>query len=474
MVVVHDVLPLVRVAAAGPHCRRIRSDAHARQVQPWSFLRPRCEFERGCAQGAGLIVARTSPTARICSLRMQSCSLSSPRWAVVLGRPLLPSRSPRARARGCGWQRSDPLGFAVVDLLMGGGVLLREQPAGPGGSRSYQVARQLATALVLATACSMRELHGSLPPWRHGGRSRPAPEPSWRPSCRRVQWRSRAVALARHAHVEGGVRTRHDGCDDRWLVTTAIFYMIVRVLARQSRRETHQPHRPGVRAGAAVLGWVVSRPGAASLKYVGIAIAKVAAYGVTAFATTSFATTRLYLRGRGGCCLPSPCLCRGRRRAGRSAGSEGWAAALRLVAGLVAVVVWLVRRSILRLLRDSAVGRAGRSVEARCWPELSGITIGRPAFREIGEAFMLTPWSTWDSGFDDLLSRTRQRRVGPVMFVARADASLSWAARHAGAPRSCACPYRASRVPTLCPVWPPRGAGASALGAAVDVLDAAE
>ena len=138
-----------------------------------------------------------------------------------------------------------------------------------------------------------------------------------------------------------------------WLVTTAIFYMIYlgSSLAVLDAERTSRIALASV-LGLAVLGGL-SLVLAPRLGITGIAIAKVAAYGVLAFATTSFATTQSPLRWPRWLLLAIPLPVVAAVALGGQLGMEGWGAVLRLVAaGLVLVVVVARAPRVLRLLRD--------------------------------------------------------------------------------------------------------------------------
>ena len=354
LVVVRDVLPLVVGAAALTVVVSGQTLMRAR-LQPWSFLVLAVGSTVG-AQGAGLIVARTSPTANTYLIAYAVVLALVAAVAVVLGRPLLPTaQTERVRA---GVRLALPLvpqGFAMLGLLMGD-VLLASSLLGPEAAGSYQVALQLGNMpFVLATALFSA--------WAPMVLSAPL-ESRWAFTARTgtvmtavvaagavevallSPWLVMLMSKADFGHVAMVATTG-------WLVTTAIFYMIYlgSSLAVLDAERTSRIALASV-LGLAVLGGL-SLVLAPRLGITGIAIAKVAAYGVLAFATTSFATTQSPLRWPRWLLLAIPLPVVAAVALGGQLGMEGWGAVLRLVAaGLVLVVVVGRAPRVLRLLRD--------------------------------------------------------------------------------------------------------------------------
>ena len=354
LVVVHDVLPLVVGAAALTVVVSGQTLMRAR-LQPWSFFVLAVGSTVG-AQGAGLIVARTSPTANTYLTAYAVVLALVAAVAVVLGRPLLPTAQPeRVRA---GVRLALPLvpqGFAMLGLLMGD-VLLASSLLGPEAAGSYQVALQLGNMpFVLATALfsAWAPMVLSAPlasRWAFTARTGTVMTAVVAAGAVEVAllspWLVMLMSKADFGHVAMVATTG-------WLVTTAIFYMIYlgSSLAVLDAERTSRIALASV-LGLAVLGGL-SLVLAPRLGITGIAIAKVAAYGVLAFATTSFATTQSPLRWPRWLLLAIPLPVVAAVALGGQLGMEGWGAVLRLVAaGLVLVVVVARAPRVLRLLRD--------------------------------------------------------------------------------------------------------------------------
>ncbi len=347
MVVVHDVLPLAVGAAALTVVVSGQTLMRAR-LQPWSFSRPRRGID-GRGAGRGPDRGPYQPDREHVPHRICRRARSRGRRGRGARPTVAPHHPARARARGaygwpCPWYRRDlPCSASSwATCCSRAACLARMQPAATRSRCSWATCRSSSQPPVqrlgsdgpLGSPEVTVGVHG---PHRHrhdGGGGGGG-------SGGRV-----VVALARHAHVEGGLRARHDGCDDGWLVTTAIFYMIY----LGSSLAVLDAERTSRIALASVLGLAVlaglSLVLAPRLGIIGIAIAKVAAYAVLAFATTSFATTTRPCAGRGGYWLPSPCRS---WPLSRSAVSWEWRAGVRSCGWLPPASWWwsssLVRRA---------------------------------------------------------------------------------------------------------------------------------
>jgi len=349
-----ELLPLVVGAAALTVVVSGQTLMRAR-LKPWSFF-VLAVGSTVLAQGSGLVAARTSPTSSAYLTAYAVVLALVAVVAVVLGRPLLPTAQPeRVRA---GVRLALPLipqGFAMLGLLMGD-VLLASLLLGPKAAGSYQVALQLGNMpFVLATALfnAWAPLVLSAPQesrWAFTARTGTVMTAVVAAGALGVAlvspWLVMLMSKADFGHVTMVATIG-------WLVSTAIFYMIYQgsSLAVLDAERTSRIALASVVAIAVLAG--LSFVLAPRLGIVGIAIAKVAAYGVLAIATTAFAKTHSPLRWPRWLLLGIPLPVVAAAALGGQLGVDGWAAVLRLVAaGLVAVVVVGGAPRVLRLLRD--------------------------------------------------------------------------------------------------------------------------